>query len=160
MVECGVLGVPEAVTVSEAPDEAPKGMPQYPSMPEIAGNDAVAVWRAGRFLLVLLLDLKPRSARVIGEAAASSLHYNATLAVLDQELNAPQMYITLETSAGGTFFCRFNERGVQENFGPVSKMSLGDFIARAIDMFRQHFNFSGEIANTILRPEPDVPAKN
>lgn len=82
-------------------DDAPRRMPMFPSMPDVAESHPVAVWKAGDYLLVLVTDLKPLSARIIGEAAASGLHYDAALAVVDRRINYPRMYITLERSMAG-----------------------------------------------------------
>ena len=62
-------------------------MPTFPSMPDVAESHPVAVWKADDYLLVLVTDLKPLSARIIGEAAASGLHYDAALAVVDRGID-------------------------------------------------------------------------
>ena len=109
-------------------DDAPRRMPTFPSMPDVAESHPVAVWKADDYLLVLVTDLKPLSARIIGEAVASGLHYDAALAVVDRRINYPRMYITLERSIGGRFLCRFTEAGVHENRGLVDDMSLSGAI--------------------------------
>lgn len=106
-------------------------------MPDVVMCEPSSIWKAGDFLLVLLERPKQISARMLGDAATQSLRYEATLAVVDRRIHAPRMYITLETSPGGTFFCRFTEKGDHENLGPVSELSLGEFVARALDMFRK-----------------------
>jgi hypothetical protein len=114
-------------------------------------------WRkAGDYLLVL--DLKPLSARIVGEAAASGLYYDAALAVVDRRINYPRMFITLERSIGGRFLCRFTERGMHENLGLIDDMSLEAFAAKAIEMFKTHFGYSGEITKAHLAPKPEAPA--
>jgi hypothetical protein len=55
-------------------------------MPDVVGNDPVAVWKAGDYLLVLVTDGKPLSARVVGDAA-TGLHYDAAIAVVDRRIN-------------------------------------------------------------------------
>jgi hypothetical protein len=122
-----------------------EGLPISPSMPDVVTADPAAIWKAGDFILVLLKDPKPISARIIGEEAASTLKYDATLAVEDCRINRPRMYITLETSIAGTFLCRFTEAGLHENLGPVQDMDLEAFVAAALDMFRKKFDFSGPI---------------
>lgn len=125
--------------------EEPKGLPLFPSMPDVVMTEPSSIWKAGDFVLVLLERPKPISARLLGETATRMLQYEATLAVVDRRIHKPRMYITLETSAGGTFFCRFTERGLHENLGLVPLMGLEDFAAKALDMFREKFNFSGTI---------------
>jgi hypothetical protein len=132
-------------------------MPMFPSMPDVVGSHPVAVWKAGDYLLVLATDLKPLSARVIGEAAASGLHYDAALAVIDRRINYPRMYITLERSIGGQFLCRFTEAGMHENCGLVHDMSLEAFAAKALEMFKTHFGYSGEIERAQMAPKPEAP---
>jgi hypothetical protein len=131
-----------------------KGMALLPSMPDVAGCEPSALWKAGDFLLVLLERPKPLSARILGEAATRSLRYEATLAIIDRRINAPRTYITLETSSGGTLFCRFTERGVHENLGLATGMTLEAFVAKALDMFREKFDFSGKIEKLRHHPEP------
>lgn len=82
-------------------DDAPKKMPTSPSMPDVATHQPVAIWKAGDFILVLLTDVRPLSARIIGEAAASGLHYEAVLTVLDRRVNYPRLFVTLERSIAG-----------------------------------------------------------
>lgn len=141
-------------------DEAPRRMPVFPSMPDMAACLPQAVWKAGDFLLVLATDVKPLSARVIGEAAASGLHYQAVLAVLDRKLGHTRLFITLERSAAGSFLCRFTEGGVHENCGLVDDMTLEEFAAEAIEMFTTAYAYSGVIEKAALTPEFDAPASN
>ena len=140
-------------------NEEPKRMPMAPSMPDVVGNDPVAVWKAGDYLLVLVTDVKPLSARVVGDAA-SGLHYDAAIMVFDTRIHFPRMYITLERSIGRQFFCRFTEEGLHENCGPVDTMSLGAFAARAIEMFKRHFSYYGEIEGPHIAVRPETPAAN
>ncbi len=72
----------------------------FPSMPEVAESHPVAVWKAGDYLLVLVTDLKPQSARIIGEAVASGLYYDALASRRPQD-QLPEDVITLERSIGG-----------------------------------------------------------
>ena len=116
-----------------------------PSMPDVVSAEPASIWKAGDYVLILLKEPKPISARFIGEAAASSLRYDATLAVIDRRIGAPRMYITLETSIAGTFLCRFAEAGVHENLGPVEDMDSESFVTTALDMFRKKFDFTGTI---------------
>jgi hypothetical protein len=139
-------------------DEAPRRMPMAPSMPDVVGNHPVAVWKAGDYLLVLVTDVKPLSARVVGDA--TGLHYDAALAVIDRRINYPRMYITLERSIGGQFLCRFTEAGLHENCGLVDNMSVEAFVAKAIEMFQMHFGYSGEIERAQIAPKSDTPAAN
>ena len=122
-----------------------KGMALFPSMPDLVTAEPSSLWKAGDFLLVLLEQPRPLSARVLGEAATEMLRYEATLVVIDRRIHQPRMYITLETSAGGTFLCRFTEQGMHENLGFATGMSLEAFVAKALDMFREKFDFSGKI---------------
>src|SRR5688572_11937151 len=94
----------------------PRRMPMAPSMPDVVGNAPVAVWQGGGYLFVLVTDVKPVSARVVG-GAATGLHYDAALAVIDRRINYPRTYITLERSLGGQFFCRCTDTGLHENCG-------------------------------------------
>ena len=81
-------------------EDAPRRMPMAPSMPDVVGSHPVAVWKAGDYLLVLVTDVKPLSARVVGDAA-TGLHYDAAIAVVDRRINDPRTYITL-----GGYECR------------------------------------------------------
>lgn len=139
-------------------DDAPKKMPMSFSMPDVATHQPVAVWKAGDFILVLLTDVRPLSARIIGEAAASGLHYEAVLTVLDRRVNYPRLFVTLERSIGGRFLCCFTEAGLRKNLGLVPDMSLEAFAAKGIEMFKTRFGYSGEIekAQLPLQPENSV----
>ena len=119
----------------------------------------VAVWKAGDYVLVLVTDVKPLSALVVGDAA-TGLHNDAAIAVIDRRINYPRIYITLERSIGGQFFCRFNEAGLHVNCGLVDDMSVEAFAARAIEMFRTHFGYSGEIEGPQIAANPETPAVN
>jgi len=141
-------------------DEAPKRVPIFPSMPDIAASQPAAVWTAGDFLLVLVGDVKPLSARVIGEAATNGLHYEAVLTVLDRKGGFPRLFVTLERSVGGRFLCRFTEAGLHENLGLVAGMTLEEFAAKAIEMFTKGFDYSGEVERASLAPSPIRPAAN
>lgn len=136
-----------------------KRMPMAPSMPDVVGNDPVAVWKAGDYLLVLVTDVKPLSARVVGDAA-SGLHYDAALMVYDSRIKYPRMYLTLERSIGGQFFCRFTEAGLHENCGLVHSMSVGAFAAKAIEMFKTHFGYTGQIEGPRIAANPEAPTVN
>jgi hypothetical protein len=128
------------------------------SMPDVVGNDPVAVWKASDYLLVLVTDVKPLSARVVGDAA-SGLHYDAALMVYDSRIKYPRMYITLERSIGGQFFCRFTEAGLHENCGLVD-MSVEAFAAKALEMFKRDFGYSGQIEGPRIAVKPKTPAAN
>jgi len=135
-------------------------MPIVPSMPDMAACSPVAVWKAGDFLLVLAADVRPLSARLIGEAAASGLHYEAALAVLDRKQGHPRLFVTLERSAAGRFLCRFTEAGLHENCGLVDDMTLEEFAARAIEMFATAFTYSDAIERVPLAPQLDASTVN
>jgi hypothetical protein len=123
-----------------------EGLSMSPSMPDVVRAKPSSIWKAGDYILILLENPKPISARFIGEAAASGLRYDATLAVIDRKIGAPCMYITLETSIAGTFLCRFAEADLHENLGPVEDMDLETFVTTtALDMFRKKFDFTGTI---------------
>lgn len=141
-------------------DDAPRRMPMAPSMPDVATRQPTAVWKAGHFILVLVTEVSPLSARTIGEAAASGLHYEAVLVVLDRRINYPRLFITLERSIGGRFLCRFTEAGMHENLGLVDDMSLEAFAAKAIEMFKTRFGYSGEIEKAQFPPQPEKPTAN
>lgn len=142
-----------------AETEVPRRMPMAPSMPDVVGNQPVAVWKAGDYLLVLVTDVKPLSARVVGDAA-TGLHYDAAIAVFDCRINYPRMYITLERSIGGQFFCRFTEDGLHENCGLVHNMSVEAFAGKAIEMFKTHFGYTGEIEGPRIAASPEAPVVN
>ena len=146
--------------MTEDTDDAPKRMPIFPSMPDVAASEPAGVWKAGDFVLVLVSDVKPLSARVVGEAAASGLHYEAAFAVLDRRVGYPRLFVTLERSAVGRFLCRFTEAGLHENLGLVDDMTLEDFADRAIEMFATAFDYSGEIERASVAPGPTRPTAN
>jgi hypothetical protein len=119
-------------------------------MPDVVGSEPVAIWKAGDYLLVLLANLNPISARIIGDASLTGLIYPATLVVIDRRSNLPRMYITLERSAAGTFFCCFTQAGIHENLGLVDDMSLEAFTSKAFALFRKRLGFSGEFSKAVL----------
>jgi hypothetical protein len=141
-------------------DAAPKRMPIFPSMPDIAASEPAGVWKAGDFVLVLVTDVRPLSARVVGETAASGLHYEAAFAVLDRRVGFPRLFVTLERSAAGRFLCRFTEAGLHENCGLADAMTLEEFAAKAIEMFTTAFAYSGEIEPAPLAPSPTRQTAN
>jgi hypothetical protein len=133
-------------------DESQRGMPITPSMPDVMESAPIPIWKADDYLLVLMEDLNPISAHIIGDASLTGLSYPATLVVIDRRSNFPRMYITLERSVAGLFFCCFTEAGIHENHGLVDDASLEAFTSKAFDLFRKRFGFSGELAKAIVPP--------
>jgi hypothetical protein len=136
-------------------DESSRTMPIAPSMPDVAAGEPVSIWKAGDYLLVLFADLEPLSARIIGDASLTGLHYLATLAVIDRRSGLPQMYVTLEESSAGAFFCCFTEEGIHENLGIVDDPSVAAFTSKALDLFKKRFSFNGELTKAM----PAQPAE-
>ena len=137
--------------------EDSRSEPMSPSMPDVFASEPVAIWKADPYLLLLMQDLQPLSARVAG-ADATGLHYHATLTVIDRRSNLPRMFITLERSVAGFFFCGFTEAGDHENYGVLPDANLETFATKALDLFRRRFDFSGEIEKAVLAPRAETAA--